>query len=181
MIANIEEYEDILANMSRVAGIIKDETAELKLKYADPRRTEIAEAASDLNIADLITEEQVAVTITHSGYVKRLPVESYKTQGRGGRGVIGADNKEGDFTEKVFVASTHDDLLCFTNTGRVFKIKVFEIPESSRTSRGRNLVNLIELKEGERICEYLPIKDFEKGRNIPSVCDCQWHDQTYCT
>ncbi len=162
LLVHIEEYEDILANMSRVYEILKTETLELKNKYADERRTKIAEAASDLNIADLITEEQVVVTITHGGYVKRLPVENYKTQGRGGRGVIGADTKEGDFTEKVFVASTHDDLLCFTNTGRVFKIKVFEIPESSRTSRGRNLVNLIELKDGERICEYLPIADFER-------------------
>ncbi|MCX5660389.1 MAG: DNA gyrase subunit A [Planctomycetota bacterium] len=158
----IEEYESILASDERVRKIIRDETLDLKARFADARRTQIAEAVGDLDIADLTPVEQVAVTITHQGYVKRAPVDQFRVQGRGGRGVIGADNKDGDFTEQVFVASTHDDLLCFTNTGRVFRIKVFEIPEGARTTRGRAIVNLLELKEGERVCEFMPIDDFER-------------------
>ena len=111
---------------------------------------------------DLIPVEQVVVTVTHQGYVKRLPVERYRTQGRGGRGVIGANTKEDDFGEQLFVASTHDNLLCFTNTGRVYKIKVYEIPEGERTTRGRAIINLLNLKDGERICELMPIADFER-------------------
>jgi len=164
LLEQIEEYESILASQERVDQIIKDETTELKTKYADPRRTIIEEAeAGDLDIADLTPVEQVAVTITHQGYVKRLPVEQYKVQGRGGRGVIAANTKDDDFTEQVFVASTHDDLLCFTDRGRVFKIKVFEIPEANRTSRGRAIVNIVNLQPGERVREFMPISDFEKG------------------
>src|SRR5690606_34679451 len=113
-------------------------------------------------IADLTAVESVVVTITHAGYVKRLPVEEYRTQARGGKGVIGANAKDEDFTEQVFVSSTHDDLLCFTNTGRVFKIKVFQIPEAPRTSRGRAVINLLKMAEGERICSFMPITDFER-------------------
>jgi len=162
LLAQIEEYEAILASSERVYQIIKDEVAAMRAKYADARRTVIAEAVGDLDIADLTPVEQVVVTITHSGYVKRLPVDEYRTQGRGGRGVIGANAKDDDFTEQLFVASTHDDLLCFTNTGRVFKIKVFEIPEAPRTSRGRSINNFIDMRDGERICEYMPIDDFGK-------------------
>ncbi|MDX1683313.1 MAG: DNA gyrase subunit A, partial [Phycisphaeraceae bacterium] len=119
LIADIEEYEDILGSDQRVKDLIKADTADLKDKYADERRTEIsAEEVGELDIAALTPVEQVVVTITHEGYVKRLPVEQYRTQARGGRGVIGADMKDEDFTDQVFVASTHDDLLCFTDTGR---------------------------------------------------------------
>jgi DNA gyrase subunit A len=164
LLTEIEEYEAILASDQRVLDIIKADLADLKKKYADARRTQFTEEeAGAFDIAALTPVEQVAVTITHAGYVKRLPVDQYRTQGRGGRGVIGAATKEDDFTEQVFVASTHDDLLCFTNTGRVYKIKVFEIPEATRTSRGRAIVNLVELKEGERVCQFMPIEDFERG------------------
>jgi DNA gyrase subunit A len=167
LIGQIEEYESILADQQRVLDIIKEDTAELKRKYADDRRTIIQPGeVGELDMAALTPVEQVVVTITHAGYVKRLPVEEYRVQGRGGRGVIGARSKDDDFTEQVFVASTHDDLLCFTNTGRVFKIKVYEIPEAPRTTRGRAIVNLIDLKDGERICEFMPISDFEKGENF---------------
>ena len=162
LLEQIEEYEAILASQQRVLEMIRQDMSLLKDKYADPRRTTITEAVGDLNIGDLTPVEQVVVTITHSGYVKRLPVERYRTQGRGGRGVIGAGTKDDDFTEQVFVASTHDDLLCFTNTGRVYKIKVYEIPEGERTTRGRAIINLLELKEGERVCEFMPIEDFER-------------------
>jgi DNA gyrase subunit A len=160
--AQIEDYEGILASEERVYRMIREDTAELKAKYADERRTQIADAVEDLDIGDLTPVERVAVTITHEGYVKRVPVEHYRTQGRGGKGVIGADTRENDFTEQVFVASTHDDLLCFTTLGRVYKIKVYEIPEAQRTSRGRAIVNLLSLKETERVCTFMPIEDFEK-------------------
>ncbi|MFN3167093.1 MAG: DNA gyrase subunit A [Phycisphaeraceae bacterium] len=164
LLAQIEEYESILASDEKVLGLIKDDLAMLKDKYADERRTEIqAGEVGELNIADLTPVEQVVVTISHKGYVKRLPTEQYKVQGRGGKGIIGAKSNDDDFVEHLFVASTHDDLLCFTDTGRVFKIKVFEIPEAGRTSKGRAIINLINLKEGERICSFMPISDFEKG------------------
>jgi DNA gyrase subunit A len=167
LLAQIEEYESILADQQKVLGIIKADTAELKAKYADERRTEIqAGEVGELDMAALTPVEQVVVTITHAGYVKRLPAEEYRVQGRGGKGVIGARSKDDDFTEQVFVASTHDDLLCFTDTGRIFKIKVYEIPEAPRTSRGRAIINLVDLKDGERICEFMPISDFEKGEHF---------------
>jgi len=163
LVANIEEYEAILASEARVNEIIKEETRAIQARYGDERRTEISTGeVGDLDIAELTPVEQVAVTITHQGYVKRLPVEQYRAQSRGGRGVIGAEVKDQDFTEQMFVASTHDDLLSFTDTGRVYRLKVFEIPEASRTSRGRNIVNLLELREGERICAFMPIEDFER-------------------
>jgi DNA gyrase subunit A len=163
LLSQIEFYEGILADPQRVLDIIKEELRELKTRYADERRSVIEEGeVGELDIGAITPVEQVIVTITHAGYVKRLPVDEYRTQGRGGRGVIGAKSKEDDFTEQVFVASTHDDLLCFTDTGRVFKIKVYEIPEAPRTHRGRAIVNLINLQPGERICEFMPIADFER-------------------
>jgi DNA gyrase subunit A len=137
LVDEIEGYEFILSDEKNVLAIVREDTVEIKDKYSVPRRTTIEDAeAEDVDMGDLIPVEKVAVTISHSGYVKRLPIEAYRTQARGGRGVIGADTKDEDFTEHVFVSSTHDDLLCFTNTGRVFKMKVYEIPQASRTSRG---------------------------------------------
>jgi len=163
LIEEIEGYELILSDEARVYDIVREDTLEIKQKYDTPRLTTIEDdEAEDLDIADLIPQEDVVVTISHSGYVKRLPIDSYRTQSRGGSGVIGAERRDDDFTEHVFIGSTHADLLCFTNTGRVFKIKVFQIPQASRTARGRNIVNLIELREGERVCAFLPIADFER-------------------
>ena len=167
LLEQIEEYEAILASDERVRQIIRDETAELRQKYADKRKTEIRDDEPGvLDLGDLTPEHQVVVTITHQGYIKRLPVEQYRTQGRGGRGVIGTGTKENDFPEQVFVASTHDDLLCFTNTGRVYRLKVYEIPEASRQSRGRAMANLLELRSTERICACMPIEDFERGEDF---------------
>lgn len=167
LLSQIEEYESILASEQRVLDMIKEDLADLKRKYADDRRTVIeAGEVGDLDIADLTPVEQVVVTISHSGYVKRLPTEQYKVQGRGGRGVIGAKSNDDDFVEELFVASTHDDLLCFTDTGRVFKVKVFAIPEASRTSKGRAIVNLLNLQQGERVCTFMPIADFEKSEDF---------------
>ncbi|MCL4222625.1 MAG: DNA gyrase subunit A [Phycisphaerales bacterium] len=161
--AEIENYEAILADPGRIRQILKDDCAEMKQRYGAPRLTSIEDAAGDISIESLIQVEDMAVTISHSGYAKRLPISTYQAQGRGGKGIRATDSKDDDFVEHLFVASTHDDLLCFTDTGRVFKIKVYELPELARTSRGRPIVNFIDLREGERTCAYLAIKNFEAG------------------
>ncbi|MCR9217038.1 MAG: DNA gyrase subunit A, partial [bacterium] len=167
VVAEIEDYEAILADRERVLTIIKDDVAQMRERYDRPRRTSIEESADDIDFADLIQEHSVAVTISHEGYVKRNPLDTYKAQGRGGRGIQGGKiAKDEDFLEHLFIASTHDDLLCFTDSGRVFKMKVYEIPELSRTSKGRSIVNLIDLKQGEKCVAYLPISDFEKGEDF---------------
>ncbi|MBX3384788.1 MAG: DNA gyrase subunit A [Phycisphaeraceae bacterium] len=163
LVRQIEEYEAILSEPGRILKMIREDCEEMRARYDSPRRTAIEENGSDYNIAELIPVTDVAVTISHHGYIKRVPLDTYRAQGRGGKGILAGDAKEGDFIEHVFVASSHDDLLCFTNTGRVFKIKVFEIPEMSRTSMGRAIINLMELREGERTCAYLAVKDFESG------------------
>jgi DNA gyrase subunit A len=162
LVEEIEGYETILAQHGIVLGMIKDDCAEMRSRYATPRRTQIEESDSDIDFESLIAEHDVAVTISHEGYVKRTSLDTYREQRRGGRGIIGGTTKDEDFIEHLFVASTHDNLLCFTDQGRVFKIKVYEIPEMARTAKGRSIVNLIELKDGEKAVSYLPIKDFEK-------------------
>lgn len=169
LIAQIEDYEAILAQEGRVRAVIKEDCEEMRARYGagkmGERQTRIDEGDADIALAELIPREDVALTISHSGYAKRVPLSTYRSQGRGGKGIRASDTKDDDFIEHLFVASTHDDLLCFTNTGRVFKIKVFELPEMSRTSKGRAMVNLLDLKEGERTCAYLAVKNFEEGSN----------------
>ena len=162
----IEDYEAILSSEERVRSIIREDCADIADRFGDDRRTAIEEGdADDLEIESLIQEHDVVVTISHEGYVKRLPVDTYRSQGRGGTGIRGSQTKEGDFVEHVFVSTTHTDLLCFTNTGRVFRMKVWQIPEMSRTSRGRPIQNLIELREGETAQFFLPVADFEKSED----------------
>ncbi len=163
LVIQIEDYEDILARPERVRAMIKADCEEMRARYSSPRLTLIEDSDVDVEIAALIPVEDVALTISHHGYAKRVPLSTYRAQGRGGKGIRASDAKDEDFIEHVFVASTHDDLLCFTNTGRVFKNKVFEIPEMSRTSKGRALINLLGMKEGEKTCAYLAVKDFEAG------------------
>jgi len=165
IVAEIEDYEDILANPERVRQIIRDDIAEMRPRYHRERKTSIEESAADIDIEALIQEHHTAVTITTQGYVKRVPLDTYRTQARGGRGIIGSQAKDDDVVKHLFVASTHDDLLCFTDTGRVFKVKVYEIPEMNRTARGRSIVNIIDLKEGERCVNYTPIADFSRGED----------------
>ncbi len=160
---SIREYERILADRRVILGMVRDDCVEMRAAYDSPRRTRIEEGEADIAIAELIPVSDVAVTISHHGYVKRVPLDTYRQQGRGGKGIRASESKEDDFIEHVFVASTHDDLLCFTDTGRVFRMKVFEIPEMSRTSMGRAFINLINLAQGERTCAYLNVKDFEAG------------------
>lgn len=162
----IAGYEALLASPAMVMGVIKDDLLEMRAKYNSPRLTRIEDAGADILIADLIPKEDVALTISHKGYVKRVPLDTYRQQARGGKGIRASDAKDDDFVEHLFVAGTHDDLLCFTDTGRVFKIKVYEVPEMSRNSAGRAIVNLIELRAGERSCAYLAIKNFESGSHF---------------
>lgn len=174
VVSKIEDYEDILASEERVRSMIKDDVEEMKPRYHRVRKTRIEEWAGDIDIAALIQEHRVAVTISHHGYVKRVPLETYKSQGRGGRGIKGSTNaRDDDFIEQILICSTHDDLLCFTDTGRVFKRKVYEIPEGSRTSKGRSVVNLVDLKPEERCVAYLPIAEFEKGEDFLTFATAQ--------
>lgn len=162
VVEEIEGYLLILSDERRVMEIIADDTLALKEKYGDDRRTVIDEFAGGIvNMEELIAKEEVVVTISHAGYVKRLPVGTYRAQGRGGRGIKGTESREGDFVEHLFVANTHDYLLFFTNKGRVYERRVFDIPEMSRTSVGRAVANLLEFMEGEKIASVLAIKDFE--------------------
>jgi DNA gyrase subunit A len=166
LLNEIDRYEAILADEEEIYKIIRADAKEMRARFGDERRTAIERSeAEDFEIGDLIAEHTVVVTISHEGYVKRLPVETYREQHRGGRGIKGSEAKEGDFIRQLFVASTHDDLMCFTNTGRVFKMKVFKIPEMGRTARGRAIVNLLELRAGEQVVAFQPIEDFERSED----------------
>ena len=158
----IEGYEAILRDENLVMDIIREDIFEIKEKYGNARRTEISGEALDLNMEDLVTPEDVVVTVSHLGYVKRLPADTYRSQGRGGRGIKGAESKEGDFVEHLFIANTHDHLLFFTNLGRVYTIRVYNIPEMSRTSAGRAIANIVEMQKDEKITNVLAVKDFSK-------------------
>jgi DNA gyrase subunit A len=160
----IEGYEAILADEKLVSDIIREDLYEMKEKYGDKRRTEISgEEVRDFNMEDLIPEEEMAVTITHEGYIKRVPLSVYRTQGRGGRGVRASENKEGDWLEQLFIASTHEYLMFFTTKGRVLWLRVYDIPSMSRTSKGRAIINLLQLSSDEKIASVLSVKDFNKG------------------
>ncbi len=157
----IKDFEAILSDESRVFTIIKEDLQEIKRKFADPRRSEIAGELDEFRREDLITEEDVAVTITHAGYIKRLPLTTFRQQRRGGKGVIGADLKKDDFVEHLFIASTHDYILFFTDQGKVYWLKVYDIPDLDRTSKGRAIINLLELKENEKITSMIPVREFD--------------------
>ena len=153
----IAYYKDVLANEQMVLNIIKDEILEIKRKYADPRRTEISMLDGEIDMLDLIQEEDMVVTLTHYGYVKRLPKTTYRAQKRGGKGVVGATTREEDFVEQMVVVSTHDPLMFFTNRGRVYQLNCYQIPEAGRTARGTAIVNLLQLDGGEKVTAMLPV------------------------
>ena len=158
--SRIIQLKSILESDAKVRQIIKDELTEIQDTYTDERRTKIIQAAADIQIEDLIPDEEVAVTITHAGYIKRNPVSLYRAQRRGGKGKIGMGVKEEDFVEKIFTASTHDFLLFFTDAGRVYWLKVHEIPDVGRASKGKAIVNLLSLGQGEKVTATLPVKTF---------------------
>lgn len=163
----IEGYEALLAEHKLVLDVILADTIELKDKYGDERRTKITNDATDIDIEDLIADEQVVVTISHEGYIKRMPLDTYRKQGRGGRGIIGADSKEGDFIENLFIASTKDYLMFFTNKGRVYWQKVYDVPALTRQSKGRAIANLLEMQQDEKLAQVLAVRDFEdEGKHL---------------
>lgn len=170
IVSQIEDYESILADPGRVRAMIASDCEEMRARYASgeagKRQTRIEEAQGDINIESLIQQQDMVVTLTRGGFVKRVAVSTYEAQGRGGKGIRAADSKDGDdVVTHLFVANTHDDLLCFTDAGRVFKLKVYELPELSRTSRGRAINNFIQLKEGEKTCACRAVKNFEEGED----------------
>ncbi len=162
----IAGYRAILASEKLVLEMIVEELAEAEKKLGDPRRTQIVEEAEDYTDEDLIPEEQVAVTITREGYVKRTPLKTYRSQGRGGRGVTGGSNKEGDFVKNLFAASTHDYILLFTNMGRAYWLKVFELPNMGRTAKGRPIINFLQLAPGETVSQQLRVDQFDAERFV---------------
>jgi DNA gyrase subunit A len=162
----IKELTEILEDKAKRMQIIKDELIDLKNRFGDPRRTEIIDGNSDVDIEDLIAEEDMVITMSHEGYIKRTSVNTYRTQGRGGKGVKGMDSKENDFITTLFVASTHAYILFFTNTGRCYWLKVYKIPETGRQSRGKPIINLIDLKPGEKIAAFVPVREFNDDHFI---------------
>ena len=162
----IARYREILSDEAEVSKIISDELRDLKAKYGDARRTQIVDEAAVLSAEDLIVEEDMVVTISHEGYVKRNPVSLYRAQRRGGRGKIGATTRDEDFVEHLFVASTHSYLMFFTTTGKVYWLKVHEIPQAGRAARGRAITNLIQLKPEEKLSAFLPVREFHDGHYL---------------
>ena len=166
LVERIRELREILGDEARVFGLIKEELLEIRERYGDDRRTQITFAEDDLDIEDLIADQQMVITITKSGYIKSLPLATYRSQKRGGIGVIGMDMKDEDYIEHLFVCSTHDYLLFFTNRGKVYRQKVYDLPEASRTAKGRALVNLLPLREGEFVRAVLSTRDFTEDKYL---------------
>jgi len=166
LIKSIARYKAILESPAMVLQIIKDEMKEIRDRHGDERRTEILYESGDIDVEDLIAEEDMVVTISHEGYIKRNPISLYRAQRRGGKGLTGVRPKEEDFVELFFVGSSHDYLLFFTNKGRVYWKKVHEVPEGSRMSRGKAIINLLELQKGERVATTLAIRDFSGGKYV---------------
>jgi DNA gyrase subunit A len=166
VLERIKELREILGDEARVMGLIKEELLEIKQRYGDERRTEITHSEDEIDVEDLIADQQMVIAITHSGYIKSLPLATYRQQKRGGVGVMGMEMKDDDYIEHLFVCSTHDYLLFFTNRGKVYRQKVYELPEASRTAKGRALVNLLPLRDGERVQTVQATRDFNEGKYL---------------
>lgn len=166
LLEKIKYYKSILSDEKLVLSIIKEELTKIKEKYGDERRTKIIPKTGDIDIEDLIEDEDVVITLTHMGYIKRLPLTTYRSQRRGGRGITGITTRNKDFVESIFVATTHQVILFFTDRGNVYQLKGYEIPESGRTARGTAIVNLLPLEKGEKINAVIPIKDFDDARYL---------------
>ena len=164
VMAEITRLREILASEALIFNIIKDELIEIKRKYGEPRRTAIMSAAEDFEMEDLIDEEDSVITLTHFGYIKRMPVDTYKSQRRGGKGIIGLSTREEDFVQHLFITSTHHYILFFTNHGRVYRLKGYEIPEAGRQAKGSAIVNLLQLEAGEKVQTVIPVKEYVDGK-----------------
>ena len=166
LIERIRELLEVLSDPDRLTGVIRGELIEIRERYGDDRRTEIIEEAGDFEMEDLIPEEDVVVTLSHGGYAKYQAIDTYRAQRRGGKGKSATSVKEEDFVDKLFIASTHDTLLCFSTHGKVYWLKVYRLPESGRTARGRPLVNMLPLEDGERVSSVLPVKSYDSDRYV---------------
>ncbi|HAU5010920.1 DNA topoisomerase (ATP-hydrolyzing) subunit A [Proteus mirabilis] len=166
LLLQIAELLHILRSPERLMDVIREELAAIKTQYNDPRRTEITENTADINIEDLINEENVVVTLSHQGYVKYQPLTDYEAQRRGGKGKSAARIKEEDFIDRLLVANTHDTILCFSSRGRLYWMKVYQLPEASRGARGRPIINLLPLEQDERITAILPVREYEEGKFV---------------
>ncbi len=166
ILKDIAHYKEILASERLVLNIIKDELGQIRETYGDGRRTEIVEETREITLEDMIVEEDMVVTISNSGYIKRAPITLYRSQGRGGKGKTGMGTKEKDFVDRLFVASTHHTFLFFTNQGSVYWCKVYEIPQAGRMSRGKAVVNLLNFDKDERLTTVLAVKEFTPGYQI---------------
>ena len=169
LMKKIAYYNQLLADEKMLMGVVKDELLEIKQKYGDKRRTKITADADDMDEEDLIEEKQVAITLTHLGYLKRIPADTYKTQRRGGKGITGLTTRENDFVTSLIMTSTHDNLMFFTNTGKAHKIKAYEIPEATRTAKGTPAINFLNLMQRERITAVIPFRDFMDDKYLIAV------------
>jgi DNA gyrase subunit A len=169
ILKTIERLKAILASEALILQLIREELTELKKRYGDERRTEIIEDTTEIELEDLIVEEDMAVTISHGGYIKRNPISLYRSQRRGGRGITGMETKEDDFVEHLFIASTHDYFLFFTNLGRLYWLKVHEIPQAGRLARGKAMVNVLNLQPQEKVATILSVRSFEEGKSVIMV------------
>ncbi len=166
LMALIAHLREILSSEKLVFDIIKEELIEIKEKFGDERKTKIVAAEGEIDIEDLVKEEQTVITLTHFGYIKRLPIDTYRSQKRGGKGVTGVTTREEDFVKQIFIASTHDTILFFTNKGKLYRLRGYEIPEAGRTAKGTAIVNLLSLDPGEKVSAVIPIQNFAEGKYL---------------
>lgn len=166
IMAKIADLLDILANPSRITQIIREELTQVQEQFGDARRSTIVENAQDMSMEDLIKPEEMVVTLSHGGYMKSQPIDDYRAQKRGGRGKQAAGTKDEDFIEKMFIANTHDYILCFSNRGRLYWLKVYNVPQGGRAARGKPIVNLLPLEDGEKINALLPVKTFDDDQYV---------------
>ncbi len=169
LLKKIAYYAELLADEQKLMGVVKDELLEIKDKWADKRRTKIKADAQEIDEEDLIEEEEVCITLTHLGYIKRVPASTYKAQKRGGKGITGLTTRENDFVKNMIMTSTHDYLMFFTNTGKAYRIKAYEIPEAARTAKGTPVVNFLNLMQRERVTAVIPIKEFAEDKYLMGV------------
>jgi DNA gyrase subunit A len=165
----IHKLQGILDDPQKVLDVIVEELTEIKGRFGDERRTEIVHSSEDIDIEDLIVEEDMVVTVSHAGYIKRNPVSLYKSQRRGGKGKIGMGTKEEDFVERIFIASTHHYVLVFTTKGRVYWLKVYQIPQAGRAAKGKAIVNLINMVDGERVAAVQAVREFTGDKSVVMV------------